>query len=165
MDADAILAAIEQQRVTDAGPSDEQERVSYLGFFLDGEVYGLPLEQLREVARVNHVRRVPGAPAGVAGLVNLRGEIVCALDVRAILGLPAQSSLEAEAPFIVALRGFGDPLGLIVDSIADIYAVARGDIDRPPETWAADRAACFTGTTRVAAGVMGLLDLAKVTKV
>ena len=78
MDPDAILAAIEQQRVTDAGPGEE--RVSYLGFYLGGEVYGLPLEQLREVARVNRVRRVPGAPAGVAGLVNLRGEILCALE-------------------------------------------------------------------------------------
>ena len=51
----------------------------------------LPLEQLREVARVSQLRRVPGAPAGVAGLVNLRGEILCALDVRAILGLPPQA--------------------------------------------------------------------------
>ena len=39
----------------------------------------------------SHLRRVPGAPAGVAGLVNLRGEILCALDVRAILGLPRAS--------------------------------------------------------------------------
>jgi purine-binding chemotaxis protein CheW len=163
MDPDAILDRIEQQRVADAGPDVEQERVSYLAFYLGAEVYGLPLEQLREVARVSHVRRVPGAPAGVAGLVNLRGEILCALDVRAILGLPAQSS--TEPPFIVALRGFGDPLGLIVDSIADIYAVAASDVDAPPATWPAERAACFTGTTRVAAGLMGLLDLAKVTKV
>ena len=88
MDPEAILAAIEQQRDSDAEPREEQERVSYLGFYLGTEVYGLPLEQLREVARVSHLRRVPGAPAGVAGLVNLRGEILCALDVRAILGLP-----------------------------------------------------------------------------
>ena len=92
MDPEAILAAIEQQRDSDAEPREEQERVSYLGFYLGAEVYGLPLEQLREVARVSHLRRVPGAPAGVAGLVNLRGEILCALDVRAILGLPAQAT-------------------------------------------------------------------------
>ncbi len=132
-------------------------------FYLGSEVYGLPLEQLREVARVSHLRRVPGAPAGVAGLVNLRGEILCALDVRAILGLPAQAS--TESPFIVALRGFADPLGLIVDSIADIYAVSPSDIEAPPATWPAERAACFIGTARVAAGLMGLLDLARVTKV
>ena len=163
MDPEAILAAIEQQRESDAEPRPEQERVPYLGFYLGSEVYGLPLEQLREVARVSQVRRVPGAPAGVAGLVNLRGEILCALDVRAILGLAAKAS--TESPFIVALRGFGDPLGLIVDSIADIYAVSPSDIEASPATWPAERAACFIGTARVAAGLMGLLDLARVTKV
>ena len=111
----------------------EQERVPYLGFFLGTEVYGLPLEQLREVARLTRLRRVPGAPPGVAGLVNLRGEIICALEVRTILGLgrarPDESSI------LVALRGFADPLGLVVDSIADIYSidpasdrVAAGDV-------------------------------------
>ena len=163
MDPEAILAAIEQQRDSDAEPREEQERVSYLGFYLGEEVYGLPLEQLREVARVSHLRRVPGAPPGVAGLVNLRGEILCALDVRAILGLPAQAS--TEAAFLVALRGFGDPLALIVDSIADIYAVSPDEIEAPPATWPAERVACFIGTARVAAGLMGLLDLARVTKV
>ena len=163
MDPDAILAAIERQRDSDAEPRDEQERVSYLGFYLGAEVYGLPLEQLREVARVSHLRRVPGAPAGVAGLVNLRGEILCALDVRAILGLPARTS--TETPFLVALRGFGDPLGLIVDSIADIYSVSPSDIEAPPATWSAERAECFIGTARVPAGLMGLLNLARITKV
>jgi purine-binding chemotaxis protein CheW len=163
MDPDAIIAAIEQQRESESELQPEQERVSYLGFYLGNEVYGLPLDQLREVAHVTHLRRVPGAPAGVAGLVNLRGEILCALDVRAILGLPAQAS--SQAAFIVALRGFADPLGLIVDSIADIYSVASSDIDAPPATWPADRAACFTGTVRVPAGLMGLLDLQRVTRV
>src|SRR3989337_64983 len=110
MDPEAILAAIQQQHDRDAEPRQEQERVSYLGFYLGSEVYGLPLEQLREGWGVTHLRRVPGAPAGVAGLVNLRGEILCALDVRAILGLPPQRS--TDFPFLVALRGFGDPLGL-----------------------------------------------------
>jgi purine-binding chemotaxis protein CheW len=163
MDPEAIPAAIEQERTSDLEPQTEQQRVSYLGFYLGGEVYGLPLEQLREVAHVSHLRRVPGAPPGVAGLVNLRGEILCALDVRAILGLPAQPS--PGEPFLLALRGGGDPLGLIVDSIADIYSVASGDIEATPATWPAERTACFIGTARVPAGLMGLLDLARLTKV
>ena len=162
MDPDAILEAIEQQSDAGAEPREEQERVPYLGFHLGDEVYGLPLERLREVARVSHVRRVPGAPSGVAGLVNLRGEILCALDLRAILGLPP--AISSETPFIVALRGSGDPIGLIVDSIADIYAVAPSEIDLPPTTWAPERAAYFVGTARVPEGLMGLLDLARVTQ-
>src|SRR6187401_1859783 len=88
------------------------ERISYLGFFLGPEVFGLPLEQLREVCKLTRVRRVPGAPPSVAGLVNLRGEIVCALDARAILGLAARPGA---GEFLVALRGFPDPVGLVVD--------------------------------------------------
>ena len=64
MDPDAILEAIEAQQDAADEPRPEPERVSYLGFFLGTEIYGLPLERLREVARVAHVRRVPGAPAG-----------------------------------------------------------------------------------------------------
>jgi purine-binding chemotaxis protein CheW len=162
MDPEAILVAIEKQHQSDAEERLEQERVSYLGFYLGHEVCGVPLEQLREVARVAHVRRVPGAPEGVAGLVNLRGEILCALDVRAILRLPPQRT--SDSPFLIALRGFGDPLGLIVDGIADIYAVAPDDIEPPPPAWPAERAACFLGTVRVPPGLMGLIDLARVTK-
>ena len=164
MDPEAILAALEQQRDSEAEPQAEVDRAPYLGFYLGNEVYGLPLDRLREVAHVSHLRRVPGAPPGVAGLVNLRGEILCALDVRAILGLPPASA-STESPFLVALRGFADPLGLIVDAIADIYLVAASDIEAPPATWPAERAACFVGTTRVPAGLMGLLDLARVTQV
>lgn len=164
MNPEIIPAAVGEQRQTE--PEGEQDRVSYLGFNLGSEVYGLPLDRLREVARVSSVRRVPGAPAGVAGLVNVRGEIMCALDVRAILGLPPETSPETSSHpmFLVALRGFGDPIGLLVDSIADIFALAPGDIHAPPASWPAERAACFIGTTEVPAGLMGLLDLDRVTR-
>jgi purine-binding chemotaxis protein CheW len=150
----------------EAPPPPEPERVSYLGFCLGEDIYGLPLEQLREVARVAHLRRVPGAPAEVAGLVNLRGEILCALDARAILGLTALPP--ADAPFLIALRRAGDPLGLVVDSIADIYAVAADEIEPAPAAWNEERVACCTGAARIASGpssiLMGLLDVSRLVK-
>jgi purine-binding chemotaxis protein CheW len=136
---------------------------AYLGFFLGDELYGVPLDQLREVARMSHLRRVPGAPSGVAGLVNLRGEILCALDARTILASAPQSHLDT--PFVVALRGFADPIGLVVDSIADIYSVYPDEIGLPPVTWPAERAVCCIGTADVPAGLMGLLDLNRLIKV
>jgi len=154
---EAILEAIERQRADDGEPAVEAERVPYLGFFLGDDVYGLPLQQLREVARLTRLRRIPGAPSRVAGLVNLRGEIICALSAHAILGLTA--SAPAAAAFFVALRGFTDPIGLVVDSIADIYSIDPGQIEPPPPTWSAERAAFFVGTAQVPEGLMGLLDL------
>jgi purine-binding chemotaxis protein CheW len=152
---------LEPQQDPEANPRPEP--VSYLGFFLGDELYGVPLGQLREVARLSHLRRVPGAPAGVAGLVNLRGEILCALDARTILASAPQHT--SDTPFVVALRGFADPIGLVVDSLADIYAVFPDEVSPPPVTWPAERAVCCVGTAAVPAGLMGLLDLTRLIKV
>ena len=159
---DAALEARGQPEEADATPAPPRERLPYLGFYVGQEVYGLPLGQLREVARLTRLRHIPGAPAGVAGLVNLRGEIVCALDVRAILGLSAQAP--AESAFLVALRDFDDPVGLIVDSIADIYSIDPEEIEPAPATWPPERRACFVGTIRVPEGMMGLLDVHRVVR-
>lgn len=159
-DPDAILEALERRLEETAPPEAAQERVPYLGFYLGTEVYGLPLQQLREVARLVRLRRIPGTPPAIAGLVNLRGKIVCALDARAILGVSTPGP--AAAGFLVALRGFPDPLGLVVDSIADVYSIDPAQIEPPPATWPAKRAAFFVGTARVAEGLMGLLDLDRV---
>jgi purine-binding chemotaxis protein CheW len=150
-----VLEAGEQ--AGDAVPVVEAERVPYLGFLLGGDVYGLPLRQLREVCRLTRVRRIPGAPSRVAGLVNLRGEIICALNARAILGVAA--SAPAAPAFFVALRGFPDPIGLVVDDIADIYSIDPGQIEPPPSNWPTERAAFFVGTAQVREGLMGLIDL------
>jgi purine-binding chemotaxis protein CheW len=134
----------------------------YLGFFLGAELYGLPLQRLREVCRIAHLRRIPGAAVHVAGLVNVRGEIMCALDVRAVLGLAP--AISAEPGYLIALRDFDYPVGLVVDAIADIFSIDPATIDAPPASWAADRAACFTGLTSVRVGQIGLLDLDRVVK-
>jgi purine-binding chemotaxis protein CheW len=159
MDPEQTSAAPEHEGGSDDAARNTSERVSYLAFYLGSDIYGLPLEHLREVARVSRLRRVPGARAGVAGLVNLRGEIICALDLRAILGTRDDG---AKAEFLIALRGFADPIGVLVDSIADIVSIALTDIEPPPSDWTPERAARFIGTARVAAGVMGLLDLERV---
>jgi purine-binding chemotaxis protein CheW len=161
MDPEATSAATEPEHESDDTRGNASERVSYLGFYLGSEIYGLPLEQLREVARVSRLRRVPGAAPGVAGLVNLRGEIMCALDLRAILGLDDDGT---PSSFLIALRGFADPIGVLVDSIADIFPIAVADIEPPPSDWAPERSSRFIGTVRVPAGLMGLLDLERVVR-
>jgi purine-binding chemotaxis protein CheW len=153
---DAIVASEEEAQE----PASAAERVPYLGFFLGPEVFGLPLGQLREVCKLTRLRRVPGAPPSVAGLVNLRGEIVCALDARAILGLTTPPPSGGE--FLVALRGFPDPLGLVVDSIADIYAIDPAEIEPLPAEWTTARAGFFVGIAHVREGLIGLLDLQRI---
>jgi purine-binding chemotaxis protein CheW len=154
LERDAVLESIGP--AGDAGAGPVVERVSYLGFVVGSNVYGLPLDQLREVAPLKRLRRIPGAPRHVAGLMNLRGEIVCALDTRAILSL---SGAPSGGGYLIALRGFPDPLGLVVDAITDVYAIDPAVVESPPEAWPASRAALSLGTATVREGVMTLLDL------
>jgi purine-binding chemotaxis protein CheW len=112
---------------------------------------------LREATRLTQVRRVPGAAARVAGLVNVRGEIFCALDARAILGLPPAPPLPG---YMLALRGFDQRVGLIVDAIADVITIDPETVESPDVP--AQRAACITGTTSVYLGFVTLLDVEQV---
>lgn len=155
-----VLEAIGLEPGTETASVPEPEHVSYLGFFVGSYVYGLPIQQLRAVARVDRLRRVPGAPSTVAGLVNIRGEIICALDTRTVLGLATPTP--ADVPFLVVLRSFKDPLGLVVDSIADVYAIDPDQIQPTPANWPPERTAFLTGTVEVAAGLMGILNLDRV---
>jgi purine-binding chemotaxis protein CheW len=140
----------------------KREGEPYLGFFLGAEMYGLPLQRLREVCRISQLRRIPGAAVHVAGLVNVRGEIMCALDVRAILGLAPRTS--PEPGYLIALRDFDYPVGLVVDAIADIFAIDPATIDAPPTAWSVERRACVIGMSSVRAGQIGLLDIDRVVK-
>lgn len=132
----------------------------HLGFLLGSGLYSVPLTRLREVAKLERLRRIPGAAAHVAGLVNLRGEIICALDTHAILGLPRSS--DGDHGFLIALRDFDFPVGLIVDSIADVFSIEPAAIEPPPDDVPAERAAFLTGVCAVPAGSMGLIDLDRV---
>jgi purine-binding chemotaxis protein CheW len=153
---EVVKLLVEEGEIEDRKPA-EQERILYLGFYLGKEVYGLPLRKLREVARLARIRTVPGTPTSVAGLVNLRGKIICVLDVKTILGLSYPSS--SEPRFLIVLEGVAEPLGLVVDSISDIYSIEPDQIESPLATWPQERAQFFMGTVRVQSGLMGLLDL------
>lgn len=129
----------------------------HLGVIVGTELYGLPLRRLQEVSRLTSVRRVPGSAPHVAGLVSIRGEIICALDARAILGLPERSSPGPQ--FVIALRDFDFPIGLVVDWVADIFHIDMALVEAPPAEWRHERRACVSGTATVPPGSIGLLDV------
>ena len=146
----------------DVPESLRTETVPYLGFVVGSELYGLPLSRLREVARLTRLRRIPGTPSHLAGVVNVRGELVCALDAHVILDRPEDE--RAEAGHLIALRGFDYPVGLMVDTIADIFPIDTTTVDAPPAAWPDGRRACVSGTTSVRLGFIALLDVDRLVK-
>ncbi|MBC3763802.1 chemotaxis protein CheW [Quadrisphaera oryzae] len=103
-----------------------------LTFELAGALYGLEVEQVQEVLRAQKVTRVPLHSAAIAGLINLRGEVVTAIDLRARLSMPARP--EGQDAVNIVVRLHGESISLLVDSIADVVELDDRSFEPVPDT-------------------------------
>lgn len=101
-------------------------------FFVDGLFFGVEVLKVQEVIRYQQMTHVPLAPAEIHGLINLRGQIVTALDLRRRLTLAPRPS-EA-LPMNVVVRTDDGAVSLLVDEIGDVVEVNEEQFERPPET-------------------------------
>ena len=101
-------------------------------FFLNGLFFGVEVRRVQEVIRYQTMTRVPIAPAMIEGLINLRGQIVIAIDLRRRLGLPERPV--GQLPMNVVVRGEDGAISLLVDEIGDVLEVEEEAYERPPET-------------------------------
>ncbi len=101
-------------------------------FFLQDQCFGVPVEQVQEVIRYQEMTRVPLGPDVVQGLINLRGQIVMAIDLRRRLGMQERS--QAQLPMNVVVRTEDGAVSFLVDEIGDVIQVERDTREVPPET-------------------------------
>ena len=101
-------------------------------FHLDAYVFGVDVAHVREVLVHQAITRVPLAPPSVVGVINLRGQIVTAIDLRARLDLPPRDG-EASPAFLVVQTG-EEPVAFVVDRAGDVLTVDGDTFERPPET-------------------------------
>src|SRR5215470_7939499 len=108
------------------------ETVQFCTLFLDGACYGIEVTRVQEVIRSQRLTRVPLAPAVVAGLMNLRGQIVTAIDLRKRLGLPERTA--KKPPTNVVVQTEGGVASLLVDEVGDVLQVPSDAFEAPPAT-------------------------------
>src|SRR5262245_2826321 len=94
------------------------EVAQYCTFWIDGLFFGVDVDDVQEVLRHQPMTPVPRASEGVRGLINLRGQIVTAVDLRVGLGLPPRG--DAQLPMNVIVRSRGEVVSLLVDDIGDV---------------------------------------------
>ncbi len=102
----------------------------YCTFYLDDIFFGVDVAQVQEVVCFQEMTRVPLAPPVVRGLINLRGQIVTALELRRRLELPDRPA--GAKPVNVVVRADDVPTSLLVDRIGDVLEVAEEAFERPP---------------------------------
>lgn len=101
-------------------------------FYLDGLLFGIEVEKVQEVIRHQQMTRVPLAPKLIGGLINLRGQIVTAIDLRLRLGLPERKA--DELPMNVVARSEDGAVSLLVDEIGDVLEVSEQQFEDVPQT-------------------------------
>ena len=104
----------------------------YATFWLGDALYGIEVERVREVLRQQDITRVPLAPATVAGLINLRGQVVTTIDLRERLQLEVGEG--DNEPMLVVVLVAGESIALLVDRIGGVVDVDDEQFEPPPDT-------------------------------
>lgn len=108
------------------------ESKQFCTFLIDGLYFGVEVLKVQEVIRYQQMTRVPLASRTLRGLINLRGQIVTAIDLRHRLELPPRNS--DELPMNVVVRTDDGAVSLLVDEIGDVVEIQDDVFERPPET-------------------------------
>lgn len=131
----------------------------YCTFFLDGLFFGVDVQRVQEVLRHQQMTPVPLAPESVQGLINLRGQIVTALDLRQRLGMPPRTS--DKPPMNIVIRSAEEAVALLVDEIGEVVDVEDGRFERPPETLQGPARNLIPGAYKLDQRLLLILDVEK----
>ncbi len=101
-----------------------------VNFTVDNVNYGVPVDQVREVRDMQSVTPVPGAPAYVEGVTNLRGQIITVIDLRKRLGLADGNSANEKIMIIDMNKS---AVGVVVDTVTEVTTIKDTDIQRNME--------------------------------
>ena len=135
------------------------EARSYCTFTVNDLYFGVPVERVQEVLRYQPMTRVPLAPEVVEGLINLRGRIVVAVDLRRRLGMPERS--RDRQPMNVVIRTDDGAVSLLVDEISDVIEVSPADWESRPGTVQGIARDVITGAYKISGKLLLELDTAR----
>ena len=112
---------------TDSDAESSSERL--LVFAAEGHRYGFVLESVKEIVPYRAATRLPGAPAHVVGLINLRGRLVTVTDLAVQLGSRAAGGARLLGGSIILVESGARTVGVLVDEVRDVRSVVAGTVE------------------------------------
>jgi len=153
--------AVRAQRPTDA-PSDKEGK--YLTFALAQEEYGLEILKVREIIGYMDVTAVPQTPHYVKGVINLRGQVIPVVDLRAKFGMEAVEVTDETCIIVVEItqNQRKSSTGIIVDHVQEVLDIDGADIEPAPQFDVSVHTDFILGMAKMGESVKILLDIDKV---
>ncbi|WP_240417563.1 chemotaxis protein CheW [Paenibacillus periandrae] len=137
------------------------EEIKVIVFALAHEEYGVEVEKVRTIERMQPMTRVPRTPEFVKGVINLRGVVTPIIDLRGRFGFAESEYTDNTRIIIVAVKEL--EVGLIVDSANDVTDINTDNIDDPPEVVGGIKAKYLQGIAKIGdSRLLVLLNLEEV---
>jgi purine-binding chemotaxis protein CheW len=140
--------------------NDNQQFTEYVTFTTGGQLFGLPIARVQEVFRPGRITRVPLAGAQIAGVLNLRGRIVTAIDMRSRLGL--QAGAGEEPAMAIGIESRGESFGLLVDALGEVLKLADGEREANPVNLDRNLSRVSAGVHRLEGQLLVVLEVERV---
>jgi purine-binding chemotaxis protein CheW len=132
----------------------------YVTLTVAGQMFGLPIERVQDVFNPTRITRVPLAGPEIAGVLNLRGRIVTAIDMRRRLDL--QECADGGERMAIGIESRGESFGLLVDNVGEVLKLADGEREANPINLDRKLAVVSAGVFRLDGQLLVVLDVDRV---
>jgi purine-binding chemotaxis protein CheW len=142
----------------DNNPSDML--TEYVTVMLGEQLFGLPISRVQDVFMLERLTRVPLSQPEIAGVLNLRGRIVTAIDMRRRLGLPKRE--DGKKPMAIGIESKGESYGLLIDSVGEVLKLDENMREPNPVNLDTRLARVSAGVHRLEGQLLVVLDVDRV---
>lgn len=132
----------------------------YVIFKLDQEFYGLPINKVTYIEKIQKSTRIPNGPGYLKGVINLRGEVLPLIDLRKKLNMETKE-VDNDSRIIVVIEE-EIMVGLIVDSSSEVIEIDQDNIDNPPTSTENENLSYIYGVGKTGDRLVILLELSKI---
>lgn len=149
------MNAAQTTALNNAGQSAEQ--LQLVTFCVNNEQYAVDILRVQEINRMMTITQVPQSPAGVEGVINLRGRIIPIMDLRVRFGMPKGERTDESR--IVVVEAGGAIVGFIVDKVHEVLRISRATVDAAPAMSSTVESRYIDGVAKLENRLIILLDL------
>jgi purine-binding chemotaxis protein CheW len=132
----------------------------YVTVMIAGQLFGLSIARVQDVFRPERMTRIPLASAEIAGVLNLRGRIVTAVDLRCRLGLAPRES--DRTPMAIGIEFKGESYGLLIDAVGEVMKLDHDAFEPNPVNLDPRLSRMATGVYRLDGQLLVILDVDRV---
>lgn len=131
----------------------------YVTFRICDQLFGLSVIEIHDVFRPAKMTPVPLSGSEIAGVLNLRGRIVTAIDARSRLGLPPYEKTSGAQGLAIGVEHAGESFGMIIDEIGDVVRLEEADMEQNPVNLDATWSSVSRGVYRLGDRLLVIMDI------